>query len=409
MNIAMVTDFFYPNIGGIETHIQAMAKYLQKKGHRVIVITHIYDDIEGVHYINGIKTYYIHIPIIAQNTSFPSVLGSTFELRRIFLNEKIDLVHGHQSMSNLAMEGIFHAQTLGLRTVFTEHSLFECGTVENLVVNMLARWVLLDVDRVICVSYTTKENLMYRTHLPSKLIHVIPNAVEKNKFACNKKKTNGNITIIVASRLVYRKGIDILVEALPRICMLDKRIKMIIGGDGPKRDEIEQVIDEYNLSNRVITIGEVPHNEMPEFLSQGDIFLNTSLTESFGISIIEAALCGLMVVSTNVGGVHEVLPDELITLTLPTADGIINGIKYAINKINGNKLETNKQISEIYTWDYVTELTENVYLSIEKRKKKRMIERLNKYKGVGGFLFSILILFDQVVYSICDYFKFIGA
>lgn len=67
------------------------------------------------------------------------------------------------------------------------------------------------------------------------------------------------------------------------------------------------MIENRNLESRVTMFGSVSRDNVPSFLQRGDIFLNTSLTESFCIAILEAACCGLVVVSTDVGGVREVL------------------------------------------------------------------------------------------------------
>ncbi len=72
--------------------------------------------------------------------------------------------------------------------------------------------------------------------------------------------------------------------------------------------------DKYNLSDRMELLGGVPHEKVRDVLCRGHIFLNTSLTEAFCIAIIEAACCGLLCVSTNVGGIPEVLPRDMIFL-----------------------------------------------------------------------------------------------
>jgi phosphatidylinositol glycan class A protein len=64
-----------------------------------------------------------------------------------------------------------------------------------------------------------------------------------------------------------------------------------------------------------------------QVLAQGSIFLNTSLTEAFGIAILEAACAGLYVVSTQVGGVPEVLPKDMISFANPEEDGMFKAIK----------------------------------------------------------------------------------
>ncbi len=66
--------------------------------------------------------------------------------------------------------------------------------------------------------------------------------------------------------------------------------------------------DLHQLGDRVKLVGSIPHTQVPSFLAQADLFLNTSLTEAFCMAILEAASCGCYVVSTNVGGIPEVLP-----------------------------------------------------------------------------------------------------
>jgi phosphatidylinositol glycan class A protein len=81
--------------------------------------------------------------------------------------------------------------------------------------------------------------------------------------------------------------------------------------------------ESFILQERVTLLGAVPHSQIQKVLTQGHVFLNTSLTEAFCIAIVEAASCGLLVVSTNVGGIPEVLPPHLILFTTPDVDCIM--------------------------------------------------------------------------------------
>ena len=127
-----------------------------------------------------------------------------------------------------------------------------------------------------------------------------------------------SVTIVVVSRLVYRKGIDLLVGVIPHVCAKYPKIKFLIGGEGPKRIIIEEVIERNRLQNQVTLLGPIKHDKVRDVLVMGDIFLNSSLTEAFCMAIVEAAACGLQVVSTQVGGIVEVLPKELIWFAEPS-------------------------------------------------------------------------------------------
>ena len=166
-----------------------------------------------------------------------------------------------------------------------------------------------------------------------------------------------SVTIVVVARLAYRKGIDLLIATAPRICALFPNVRFLIGegvrvrmrkpcpltdlagGDGPKMIDLLQMREKYLLQDRIEILGPVRSNEVQnvsesmllvafghilthqQVLNQGSIFMNTSLTESFGIATLEAACTGLYVVSTRVGGVPEILPEDLISFANPDEDG----------------------------------------------------------------------------------------
>ena len=85
--------------------------------------------------------------------------------------------------------------------------------------------------------------------------------------------------------------------------------------------ELEQMREKYQLQDRIELLGTVKPSEVRNVLTRGQIYLNTSLTEAFGISIIEAACAGLFVVSTRVGGVPEILPENMIEFARADEDG----------------------------------------------------------------------------------------
>jgi phosphatidylinositol glycan class A protein len=395
----MVTDFYYPSTGGIETHIRYLSKELIKKGHKVIIITHTSTNMEECEEFKDLKVYALDLPIVAMNTTFPTIFSNFQIYKEIFAEEEIDIVHGHQSMSNLCLEGIFHGRTLNLKTVLTEHSLFEVRPFENIVVNKLAKFILKTVDKCICVSQTSKVNLNKRTEISLEKITVIQNGVINKKFYPSQTRKRGK-NVIVMSRLVYRKGIDLLVGAIPIICAKDKDIKIYIAGDGPKLDAIQQAIDDNDLSERVTVMGELKHHEVGDFLRTGDVFLNTSLTETFCMAILEASMCGLHVVSTNVGGIHEVLPDKLITFAKPTSEDLALKVVKEVNNFN-RKVDSEMYLflRDKYDWTRIAEKTERLYYEIE-TKEMTFIERLRLYDHIFA---RFLIILEYVwLYSLSE-------
>ncbi|KAH9412002.1 glycosyl transferase [Ordospora pajunii] len=396
LSIAMVSDFFYPSNGGVETHIRYLGEELIMMGHKVIVITHKAGDHVGCRMVGNIKTYFLDIPIVCRNVAFPSLFSNFSLLKEIFDEEEVEIVHGHQTMSSMCIEALFHAITLNLKTVITDHSIFEVGPFENIVVNALCRFVLKSVGRCICVTYTSKENTHLRTHVPLDKIHVIPNAMLSELFYPDRDRARNGKVVIIVCRLVYRKGVDLLAGAIPIVCKADPDVRFIIVGDGPMRECIEQALDEHGLYDRVDMMSDVCHEQVGSIMRKGDVFLNASLTEAFCIAIVEAASCGLHVVSTNVGGVHEVLPPDMITFSRLTAHDLAKNVLNALKKHNHDKHDYNQRLKSIYNWRRVAEMTEDVYTGM-KATKTNYIQRRRLYKGMSGFIFRLFITIEYIL------------
>lgn len=188
----------------------------------MVVATHAYGRRSGVRYMTkGLKVYYIPwLPFYLQ-TTFPTLWGTFPIFRTIFLRERITLVHGHQAFSTLCHEALMHARTMGYKVVFTDHSLYGFSDLGSIHMNKVLQFTLADVQQAICVSHTSKENTVLRSGLPPQKVFVVPNAVDTAQFQPNRDPhRTDEVVIIVISRLVYRKGADLLVEVVPEVCRL---------------------------------------------------------------------------------------------------------------------------------------------------------------------------------------------
>lgn len=116
--ICMVSDFFYPNMGGVESHIYQLSQCLIEKGHKVVIVTHAYGRRKGVRYLtNGLKVYYLPLQVMYNQSTATTCYHSLPLLRCVFVREGITVVHAHSSFSAMAHDALFHAKTMGLNTV----------------------------------------------------------------------------------------------------------------------------------------------------------------------------------------------------------------------------------------------------------------------------------------------------
>ena len=141
--ICIVSDFFLPRLGGVEMHQYELAQCLIQRGHRVVVVTGTYgadNERQGVRYLtSGLKVYYCPHMWLHNQVSFPTLLEFLPRFRHILLRERVDIVHGHQTTSPMAHEALLQAGMLGVRTVYTDHSLFGFANLAAVHVNKLMK------------------------------------------------------------------------------------------------------------------------------------------------------------------------------------------------------------------------------------------------------------------------------
>lgn len=411
--ICMASDFFFPNVGGVEEHIFNLSQCLLKKNHQVVVLTHSYGGRVGIRFLtNGLKVYYLPVRTFYSQCVLPSMVSTLPLIRYILVRERITIVHGHSAFSTLAHETMMIARLMGLKTVFTDHSLFGFADTSAIVTNKFLELSLADCDHCICVSHIGKENTVLRARVNHDRVSVIPNAIDGNIFTpkeSNEFEKGGEIVIVVVSRLVYRKGIDLLAQIILNICKSPKHsnVRFVIGGDGPKRFLLEDIIEKHDLGDRIRLLGRLAHTQVPEVLRQGNIFLNTSLTEAYCMAIVEAASCGLKVVSTRVGGIPEVLPPQLIYLSEPDVCALQARLENAIDDLVSGVVippdECHKIVRGLYTWHNVTCRTEKVYAVVSRTSPSSLKQLYSKYLATGVYPFLLAVTLVHLILIILRY------
>lgn len=405
----MVSDFFYPNMGGVEMHIWSLSQCLINLGHKVIVVTHDYGSRQGIRYmVNGLKIYYLPLSEFYDHVIFPTFFSFFPIFRDILIRERISIVHGHQSTSVITNECILYARALGYHVCYTDHSLFGFNDASSIHINKILQFTLSDIDHAICVSNACRENLVLRARLSPAMVSTIPNACDVTKFIPDPsaRSPSNSINVVLISRLVYRKGIDLLVKLIPILCSKCSYIHFIIGGDGPKKLLLEEMRERFQLHDRVELLGAVAHDDVRRVLVRGHIFLNCSLTESFCIALLEAASCGLYVVSTKVGGVPEVLPSSMIRFAEPNVVDLVEAMNDAIRIcLRVDPYENHERIREMYDWRDIAERTERIYKDISMSRIPSLATRYFRYLTIGpfsGVLACIIVTILHFLQWICQ-------
>ncbi|GMI03309.1 hypothetical protein TrVE_jg4118 [Triparma verrucosa] len=379
-SILMVSDFFPPRVGGVEEHIRSLAEKLSEK-HKVTILTSAANGCNGIVHLGAIKIYYLPLLPLSAGTSVPTFFASYIFFKTVLVRDRITLVHGHQATSVLSNECLFYASLLNIPTCSTDHSLFPLNDLATLHLSAAQRLVA-RADAHIGVSSVTCANVVLRNDVHESKVRVIPNAVDGEVFKPKVKEKNERVNVVVLSRLCYRKGTDILIKVIPSIVRSCHDVDFTIGGDGNKSLPLREMIERHGIESRVTMIGSVGRDDVADFLRDGDVFLNTSLTESFCIAVLEAACCGLVVVSTDVGGVREVLNEMKVERDGGVVYGgvgeMVEAVKEGVERHKAmvrdgvresRKLEWWTELSRKYTWTKVAGQVEEVYDEINGAKK----------------------------------------
>ncbi len=311
LNIGMVC---YPTTGGSGVVAAELGKGLASRGHKVHFITH------GLparlsHFDENIAFHKVDLgdyPLFGQFT--PYSLNMAVKIREVADQFDLHLVHVHYAIpyatcAFLAREML---KPKLVKTVTTLH-----GTDITLVGMMpsfyeITRFSVSVSDAITAVSRFLKDQTVEAFRI-KKPIDVIHNFVDCNEFrpareagVRQKLAPGGEKLIMHASNFRKVKNIPAVVKVFYDV---QKTIpcRLVFIGDGPEREPIEKMCSDLGVRSLVTFLGEQEY--VADILPAADCFLLPSEHESFGLSALEAMSCGVPVIASNIGGLHEVIDD----------------------------------------------------------------------------------------------------
>jgi len=203
---------------------------------------------------------------------------------------------------------------------------------KNIFFSRVVRFILNRADRIVAQSGNTRDNTV-KYYNPVKDVEIIPLAFHPPVVAKSSRGKLGlekdSFYFITIGRLVKRKSIDTILHALSGIS--NKKIKLLVVGDGPEMDFLVNLTDSLGLKERVKFPGYIEDSSKYSYLDNADAFILTSLHEGFGIVFMEAMFIGLPIVCTNHGGQVDFLKDKQNALLINVGD--VDACKKSMIKI----------------------------------------------------------------------------
>jgi glycosyltransferase involved in cell wall biosynthesis len=365
-------------VGGIEKVVNEQSKRLLHRNFEPMVVTNRIGtpkkySVDGVNvecYESLNTGFRLGIPY-----SIPTV-GSFPTFLRAVNSSRIVHAHGHPYLTSLAAGKL--AKSYGKPFVLTQHNTFieynnMFDTVESLNDLTVGKQNLRYADRIIAVSGATKDYVLRLGANPKKL-KVLHNGVDLVKFrplAGKKEEMRSKlgipqnaIVVLTVRRLVYKNGVDTLIEGANIAVKKNPRIVFLAVGKGPDSDGVKLRIQQLGIEDNFKLAGFVSDADLPSYYNVADLFVLPSKSgEGLPLVALEAMACALPVIATDVGGIREVLKKDYGKLVPPNqpeqlAKAVLD---FATQDFSQRKLELRAMMEEKFSWDSNVERLIEIY------------------------------------------------
>ena len=306
MRICLVSEFFYPLLGGITEHVTQFASHCLKQGHEVTLLTSNAGPLDQNLVPKGLNLCRIgtSFPVFS-NGSFARLtlaprLGKT--VREFFRRNSFDIIHVHPPM--VVTLSVLTARYKTAPIVGTVHSYFEKSFTYRML-RKQGQKVLDNHNGFIAVSPCCIEAMRRYFRFDAK---VIPNGVDPDYFAKGRRLPNipnNKFTILFLGRLDPRNDLETLFQAFTILRKRGVPSRLVIAGDGPRRSYLESLVSK-EFCEDVHFVGSIL-NERPDYLASADILCYPALRASFGITLLEAMSAGIPVVASDINGFKELV------------------------------------------------------------------------------------------------------
>jgi phosphatidylinositol alpha-mannosyltransferase len=334
MRIGIVTEYYYPTLGGIQEHVHHFARQARRVGHDVRILTpevkdrlaSVQDEEDGAHAPprldledDQVIRVGASVPLlsggsIARMSTGPDLSG---RVRDILRAERFDVVHVHSPlMPTLPLLALRSSDALNVGTF---HSAFDRSVLLSLLRRPLQRYL----DRLqagIGVSETALAGVRRYFRAPWQ---VIPNGVDVAAFTGGRRRPefdDGRPNLLHVGRFDPRNGVDRVIRAWLEVRRLGTEARLILVGDGPLR-ALYQAMVPAALRADAHFVGFVPSGERAAYYASGDVLLCPAVGGTFGIIALEAMAAGCAVVAADTPGFRNVVRDGVDGVLIPVGAG----------------------------------------------------------------------------------------
>ena len=218
--------------------------------------------------------------------------------------------------------------------------------------------------------------------MPALDIDVIPNGVDKTVYypcdsrqsrqatdrseGADSEKAPGRMRMLTTGRLIRRKRIDVLIDAVAAADRLGIAVELTIAGEGNLLEELRSTADQLGVLERVTFLGRVPREQIPDVYRSHDVFVMASTHEGMSNAMLEALACGLPIITTPCEGVAELVGDNGIIVEQATGEAIAQAIQQlTVDDASYERMRAAGRLrSEQFSWSVPAERYLSLYRDV---------------------------------------------
>lgn len=359
MHIGLFTDSYLPRRSGVVQAVDALARHLRARGHRVSIVapaqSGYVDDDPDVH----------RFPSVAPpgHPDFPLAIPCSAPSLRWVRSLDVDVVHTHSPFL-LGAVGLWVARARGVPVVFTYHTLYAAYAHYAPLVGSLSRPLVVAYTTGYCnrcdrvLASVPSLAALLRSYGVRTPLEVVPSAgIELQEFTevlPERARERFGIPptaplLLYVGRLAREKRVALLLEAC---ALLPPDVWLLLVGDGPEGDALKAFARRLGVAGRVVFAGSQEHPTVVEALCAADVFVFPSETETLGLAVIEAMAAGRPVVAVRGGAMEDVVCDgETGRLVAPEPAALAEGVRGLLEDPAGRRAMGMRARAEAVRYD----------------------------------------------------------
>lgn len=415
MRIGIFTDTYLPDINGVATSSYILRNALEAQGHDVLVVTtelkkgDDYQDIGNVYRLSGIEVKQLYNYRLAQFFSLKAM--------KMIKDMRLDVIH-IQTEFSVGIFGKIAAHILNIPVIYTYHTQYEdyvhyapiIGKMEPM--QPLLKMAVSKVSQIygdncteLIVPSTKTRDILSGYGIKNQM-HVIPTGLELSRFEKENLDmmhlvdvreecgiTDELFTLIFLGRIAPEKSIDLVISSLPLILQEKQNVRLVIVGGGPGLDDLKDLAKELDVDDHVYFAGPKLSAEVPYYYHASNAFVSASVSETQGLTYIEAMAAGLPVLARFDTNLEGIINDGSNGYFFTSKEELANHVLHLMNQ----DLTEMKEQAYIDSRQYSSEVFANKVIDVYHQAiiDKHYTYKIDNIISKANNLCEVVLKFDQ--------------